>query len=142
MDLQIDNEEHVQGQEADQDQEAELPQIANATENVINDYFIDNRGTMLFLVDEDEELLKEKLKSCDHVFIEATSENLFQYISTEKTAPIVIIKDFYPSSNNTKENAKIMNIIKQLLYYGQSIICISEEEERAYCKEHMILFNK
>ena len=130
MELQIDTDQREQSQVN-----------IGSMENVINNYFIDNRGTMLFLIEEHEELLKEKIKTYEHVFIEPTSEDLFQYISAEKSAPLIILKEFYPSSNSKYENAKIINIIKQLLYYGQAIICISDEDDENYCNQNIPIFS-
>lgn len=136
-----DNNDSIENREPKKNEE-QTQDNNDSTENIINNYFIDNHGAMLFLIEEDELLLKGKIKDFDCIFIEPTSEDLFQYISTEKTALVAILKDFYPSTNNNKENTKIINIIKQLLYYGQSIICISGEEEREYCKKNFNIFNK
>ena len=119
MELQIDTDQREQSQVN-----------IGSMENVINNYFIDNRGTMLFLIEEHEELLKEKIKTYEHVFIEPTSEDLFQYISAEKSAPLIILKEFYPSSNSKYENAKIINIIKQLYTMDRRLFVLATKMMR------------
>ncbi len=107
----------------------------------IQDYFSNNAQSILLLPQDDtiEAFVEQQLNNQEHITLESSSEDLFQYISTEKTVPYVIIQDFAPSSLSTKENTKIINIIKQLLNYGQSIICFTDDANEFYENYHNII---
>jgi hypothetical protein len=92
---------------------------------------IENKGNnKMLLLNYDENMEKfiiDKIKDIPYNEVEPTSEDLFNSLTTEKSVPLLYINHFSPSSNYDDENIKVLNIIKQVIRYGQSVICTSDE---------------
>ena len=136
-----DSQEHVEASQEHVEDSQEHVEASQPIKQLIQEYFSNSAESILLLPQDEiiEALLEQHLNNKEHITIESSSEDLFQYISTEKTVPYVIIQDFSPSSLSTKENTKIINIIKQLLNYGQSIICFTDEANEFYENYHNII---
>jgi hypothetical protein len=96
--------------------------ISNITENKGN-----NKMLLLNYDENMEKFIIDKIKDIHYNEVEPTSEDLFNSLTTEKSVPLLYINRFSPSSNYDDENIKVLNIIKQVIRYGQSVICTSDE---------------
>ena len=96
--------------------------ISNITENKGN-----NKMLLLNYDENMEKFIIDKIKDIHYNEVEPTSEDLFNSLTTEKSVPLLYINQFSPSSNYDDENIKVLNIIKQVIRYGQSVICTSDE---------------
>ena len=136
-----DSQEHVEASQEHVEASQEHVEASQPIKQFIQDYFSNNAQSILLLPQDDtiEAFVEQQLNNQEHITLESSSEDLFQYISTEKTVPYVIIQDFAPSSLSTKENTKIINIIRQLLNYGQSIICFTDKVNEFYDNYHNII---
>ena len=135
------SQEHVEDSQEHVEASQEHVEASQPIKQFIQDYFSNNAQSILLLPQDDtiEAFVEQQLNNQEHITLESSSEDLFQYISTEKTVPYVIIQDFAPSSLSTKENTKIINIIRQLLNYGQSIICFTDKVNEFYDNYHNII---
>ena len=119
-----------QVQSDSQEQESVERESSSLFDNYISNITNNNGNDSMLLINNDDDIitiLKTKLDSSQYIEVEFTSESLFECLITEKSAPLLLITDFDPDSNSDNENKKSVNILKQLLSYGQSIICISDD---------------
>lgn len=127
-------EAQIQFQIQDQAQDQEAADALFECERSLDLYIsniIENKGNnKMLLLNYDENMEKfivDKIKDIHYNEVEPTSEDLFNSLTTEKSVPLLYINHFSPSSNYDDENIKVLNIIKQVIRYGQSVICTSDE---------------
>jgi len=129
---QVQDQDQVQYQNQIEDQEeADALFDCEKSLDIYISNIIENKGNnkmLLLKYDENmEKFIIDKIKEIHYNEVEPTSEELFNSLTTEKSVPLLYINNFSPSSNYDDENDKVLNIIKQVIRYGQSIICTSDE---------------
>jgi len=129
---QVQDQDQVQNQNQIEDQEeADALFDCEKSLDIYISNIIENKGNnkmLLLKYDENmEKFIIDKIKEIHYNEVEPTSEELFNSLTTEKSVPLLYINNFSPSSNYDDENDKVLNIIKQVIRYGQSIICTSDE---------------
>lgn len=132
--VQDQAQDQIQDQAQDQAQDQEAADALFECERSLDLYIsniIENKGNnKMLLLNYDENMEKfivDKIKDIHYNEVEPTSEDLFNSLTTEKSVPLLYINRFSPSSNYDDENIKVLNIIKQVIRYGQSVICTSDE---------------
>ena len=132
--IQFQIQDQIQDQAQDQAQDQEAADALFECERSLDLYIsniIENKGNnKMLLLNYDENMEKfivDKIKDIHYNEVEPTSEDLFNSLTTEKSVPLLYINHFSPSSNYDDENIKVLNIIKQVIRYGQSVICTSDE---------------
>ena len=110
--------------------------LTNYTDN------INNNNSILVIENNDSnhELLDNILssKETDHVVIDA--DNLFECLTTQNSSALLIVNNFTPENMGEKELTKIMNILKQLVLYGQSIIIYYDESSNFFTNKDIFMF--
>ena len=103
---------------------------------------INNNNSILVIENNDNnhEILDNILnsKETDHIVIDV--ENLFECLTTQKSSSLLIINNFAPENMDEKELTKIMNILKQLVLYGQSIIVYYDESSDFFTNKDIFIF--
>ena len=129
MEAQI--QDQAQNQIEDQEAADALFECEKSLDLYISNITEKNKGNnKMLLLNYDENMEKfiiDKIKDIHYNEVEPTSEDLFNSLTTEKSVPLLYINRFSPSSNYDDENIKVLNIIKQVIRYGQSVICTSDE---------------